>query len=325
MHNKVYITNQQNVVKIPTGIRILIRRSCNAVLEMEGFDRPAEISVTFVDNAHIAQLNGQYRNKPVETDVLSFPLGSDGKYDVNEETGAAMLGDIVISMEKAFEQANIYGHSLQREVAFSRYIRCCICWDTTMSTAVWKRCGCGKRKSRCSSSLACPARLLTHRNKERASRCIKAVFFAALAMPFQVFSPRSGRNAIFGSTSWWRHLSYIFPTFINLPERSFALDPVDLRGHCARAGQLLNRAGGCSSRAGSFLHCRRGQGYGCRCGARVQHRCRGVRGHLVLGSGHHPGDLGLSSCSVVPASAADCSGCRGVFVCLSISERSTGI
>ena len=50
--------------------------------------------------------------------MLSFPLGSDGKYDVNEETGAAMLGDIVISMEKAFEQANIYGHSLQREVAF---------------------------------------------------------------------------------------------------------------------------------------------------------------------------------------------------------------
>ena len=118
MHNKVYITNQQNAVKIPTGIRILIRRSCNAVLETEGFDRPAEISVTFVDNAHIAQLNAQYRNKPVETDVLSFPLGSDGKYDVNEETGAAMLGDVVISMEKAMEQANIYGHSLQREVAF---------------------------------------------------------------------------------------------------------------------------------------------------------------------------------------------------------------
>ena len=118
MHNKVYITNQQNAVKIPTGIRILIRRSCNAVLELEGFDRPAEISVTFVDNAHIAQLNAQYRNKPVETDVLSFPLGSDGKYDTNEETGAAMLGDIVISMERAMEQAELYGHSLQREVAY---------------------------------------------------------------------------------------------------------------------------------------------------------------------------------------------------------------
>ena len=118
MHNKVYITNQQNAVKIPTGIRILIRRSCNAVLEMEGFEGPAEISVTFVDNAHIAQLNGQYRDKPVETDVLSFPLGSDGKYDINAETGAAMLGDVVISAEKAVLQAEIYGHSLQREIAF---------------------------------------------------------------------------------------------------------------------------------------------------------------------------------------------------------------
>ena len=118
MSNKVLITNEQNAVKVPSGLRILIRRSCNAVLEYENFDGPAEISVTFVDNAHIAQLNAQYRDKPVETDVLSFPLGSDGKYDVNEETGAAMLGDVVISMEKAMEQANIYGHSLQREVAF---------------------------------------------------------------------------------------------------------------------------------------------------------------------------------------------------------------
>ncbi|MCI6639661.1 MAG: rRNA maturation RNase YbeY [Pygmaiobacter massiliensis] len=118
MYNKVYITNKQNAVKIPTGIRILIRRSCNAVLEMEKFEGPAEISVTFVDNQQIAQLNAEYRNKPTETDVLSFPLGEDGVYDINNETGAKMLGDIVISMQKAEEQAAIYGHTLQREVAF---------------------------------------------------------------------------------------------------------------------------------------------------------------------------------------------------------------
>lgn len=118
MYNKVYITNKQNVVKIPTGIRILIRRSCNAVLEMEKFADPAEISVTFVDNQEIAALNAQYRDKPTETDVLSFPLGENGEYDTNNETGAKMLGDIVISIEKAQEQAAIYGHTLQREVAF---------------------------------------------------------------------------------------------------------------------------------------------------------------------------------------------------------------
>ena len=56
MSNKVLITNDQNVVKIPSGLRILIRRSCNAVLDFEKFDGPAEISVTFVDNNRIHEL-----------------------------------------------------------------------------------------------------------------------------------------------------------------------------------------------------------------------------------------------------------------------------
>ena len=118
MSNKVLITNEQKTVKVPSGLRILIRRACNAVLEYENFEGPAEISVTFVDNAAIAELNNQYRNKPMPTDVLSFPLGVDGQYDINETNGCKMLGDIVISMERAMEQANLYGHSLQREVAF---------------------------------------------------------------------------------------------------------------------------------------------------------------------------------------------------------------
>ena len=78
MSNKVLITNSQKAVKVPSGLRILIRRACNAVLEYEHFDDPAEISVTFVDNAAIAELNNQYRNKPMPTDVLSFPLGENG-------------------------------------------------------------------------------------------------------------------------------------------------------------------------------------------------------------------------------------------------------
>ena len=118
MSHKVYITNNQNAVKIPSGMRILIRRACNAVLEYEHFEGGAEISVNFVDDAQIAQLNKQYRGKDAPTDVLSFPLGENGQYDYNQETGAAMLGDIVISMERAVEQAALYGHSLQREVAF---------------------------------------------------------------------------------------------------------------------------------------------------------------------------------------------------------------
>lgn len=52
------------------------------------------------------------------TDVLSFPLGVDGKYDISKETGCALLGDVVISLETAMRQANLYGHSLEREIGF---------------------------------------------------------------------------------------------------------------------------------------------------------------------------------------------------------------
>lgn len=115
---KVIISNEQKKVKVPTGIRLLIRRCCHAVLELENFDGSAEVSVTFVDNEGIHELNKQYRNIDRETDVLSFPLGENGEYDINLDTGAKMLGDIVISIEKAMEQAEMYNHALQREIGF---------------------------------------------------------------------------------------------------------------------------------------------------------------------------------------------------------------
>lgn len=115
---RVIIDNKQKNVKIPTGLRMLIRRCCNAVLRMEKFEGPAEISVTFVNNEQIHELNRQYRGKDMPTDVLSFPMGENGVYDVNHDTGAKILGDIVISMEKAVEQAKRYDHSLEREVGY---------------------------------------------------------------------------------------------------------------------------------------------------------------------------------------------------------------
>ena len=115
---KVMIANDQKEVKIPTGVRMLVRRCCHAVLVQEKFEGSAEISVTFVDDARIQKLNKQHRNIDKATDVLSFPLGENGVYDINPETGAKMLGDIVISMERAVAQAEEYGHPLQREVAF---------------------------------------------------------------------------------------------------------------------------------------------------------------------------------------------------------------
>ena len=115
---KVIITNGQNTVRIPTGVRMLIRRCCNAVLVGENFKGSAEISVTIVDDVSIHELNLKHRGIDRPTDVLSFPLGVDGVYDINNDTGARMLGDIVISIEHAYKQADLYGHSLQREVAF---------------------------------------------------------------------------------------------------------------------------------------------------------------------------------------------------------------
>lgn len=115
---KVLITNSQDKVKIPTGIRLLVRKCCNATLSIENFSGSAEISVTFVDNDRIQELNREHRDKDSATDVLSFPLGENGVYDINPETGAKLLGDIVISLEKAVEQAKEYGHSFRREVAF---------------------------------------------------------------------------------------------------------------------------------------------------------------------------------------------------------------
>ncbi len=115
---KVVITNRQKDVKIPSGIRLLIRRCCHAVLATEGFEDPAEVSVSFVNNEQIRELNNEFRHKDAATDVLSFPLGENGVYDISEETGACQLGDVVISVPKAMEQAEQYGHSLQREMGF---------------------------------------------------------------------------------------------------------------------------------------------------------------------------------------------------------------
>ena len=118
MSVKVTITDNQKKIKLPTGTRLLIRKACTATLKLEGFDDPAEVSVTLVNDETIREMNNKFRNIDASTDVLSFPLGENGVYDENPETGAKMLGDIVISVEHALSQADLYGHGIEREVAF---------------------------------------------------------------------------------------------------------------------------------------------------------------------------------------------------------------
>ena len=115
---KVTFIDAQNTVKLPSGIRILLRRACTAVLDYENFEHNAEVTVNFVDDEIIREYNKKFRNIDKSTDVLSFPLGENGVYDENPETNNKMLGDIVLSLEHAVEQADSFGHTLNRELAY---------------------------------------------------------------------------------------------------------------------------------------------------------------------------------------------------------------
>lgn len=115
---KVIITNEQKQVKIPTGIRILLRRCCNAVIQLENIAGEYEVNITFVDDERIKELNNKFRNIDKATDVLSFPMGEGEDYPINPESGFKILGDVVISVERAVLQAEEYDHSLRRELGF---------------------------------------------------------------------------------------------------------------------------------------------------------------------------------------------------------------
>ena len=99
-------------------LKTVIRRAVVATLDYEKFPYDAEVSVTLCDNAYIRKLNKQYRNKDKHTDVLSFPIYDGGDFDMSECISGAVLGDIVISLERAREQATEIGNSFLREVAF---------------------------------------------------------------------------------------------------------------------------------------------------------------------------------------------------------------
>ncbi|NLB16507.1 MAG: rRNA maturation RNase YbeY [Clostridiales bacterium] len=107
----IYTRNTQKKLILTPAQRALIKKAVKTTLKSENWQGRAEVSVTFVDDEQIKELNAAHRGIDSATDVLSFPL-NDGD-DIGEE-----LGDIVISMERADYQAKEYGHSLDRELAF---------------------------------------------------------------------------------------------------------------------------------------------------------------------------------------------------------------
>lgn len=120
MSLKIYFENDQAVIPLTYAIKMLVRDAIEATLDYEQYGNPCEVSVTFTDNAQIHELNKKFRGVDRHTDVLSFPLfdfeGESEEPPVDELMG--MLGDIVLSLEQAKAQAQEYGHSFEREVAF---------------------------------------------------------------------------------------------------------------------------------------------------------------------------------------------------------------
>lgn len=122
---KISFLNQQEKYKITRDIKALIKKCASSSLKYMNFRTDVEISVVLTDNEGIRALNNMHRNIDRATDVLSFPMfeyDEDGSiiedYAEFNNMGEICLGDIVISLERAAEQADEYGHSFDREVGF---------------------------------------------------------------------------------------------------------------------------------------------------------------------------------------------------------------
>ena len=120
MKLRIYFENDQEKYKVSYNLKMLLREAIETTLDFEDFNAVCEVSVTFTDNEGIRELNKKFREMDKPTDVLSFPL-LDFEGDCEEppiDELISNLGDIVISLERAKEQAEEFGHSFAREVAF---------------------------------------------------------------------------------------------------------------------------------------------------------------------------------------------------------------
>jgi probable rRNA maturation factor len=121
MKDRVLIdfANEQEKIPVTYGLKILLRKAVIAALDYEDFQNECCVSLTFTDNEGIRELNREHRGIDAPTDVLSFPLiDFEGGEEPPSDEPITMLGDIVISLERAGEQAEEFGHSYKRETAF---------------------------------------------------------------------------------------------------------------------------------------------------------------------------------------------------------------
>lgn len=116
MNLTVDFKDEQEIFDVRVAMKAIVRKAIFNTLIYEGFDKDVEVSVTFTDNEKIKELNDKYRNKDSATDVLSFPMFAS--MDEMEYMDTVPLGDIVISLEKAKEQAHNFYHGSYHELAF---------------------------------------------------------------------------------------------------------------------------------------------------------------------------------------------------------------
>lgn len=105
----IYFDNRQDLIKIDEEIENIVEKSIEAALKEIEFTDDYEVSVSFVGDEEIHELNRDYRGVDRTTDVLSFPM---------DDEFTNMLGDIVININKVIEQAKEYGHSEKREISY---------------------------------------------------------------------------------------------------------------------------------------------------------------------------------------------------------------
>ena len=115
---KINFSKTRNFPEIDYYLKCVIRRAVEATLKYEKFPYDALVSVTLCDADYIKSLNKKYRGKDKATDVLSFPIYEDGNFDINECISGALLGDVVISIPRAREQAKELGNTFLQELAF---------------------------------------------------------------------------------------------------------------------------------------------------------------------------------------------------------------
>ena len=109
---EIYYDDRQDDIKITEEIKNLIEKSIAAVLKIEKLDENVEVSVSFVGDDEIRDLNREYRGVDKSTDVLSFPM--DDEFIIDNR----ILGDVIINTRRVMEQAEELGHSNERELSY---------------------------------------------------------------------------------------------------------------------------------------------------------------------------------------------------------------